>query len=279
MFVVAGVFTFPLEAARDALESWIAAGGTYVGTTRPGGAGGTPFAIASGWTSATAASPAELDVPGSFFRVELDSRSPVTLGAGKTAYWMQLGEQVLSPTTTGVNAGRFPAKLKKLGLSGYAQGEETLLGSAALVEETLGQGHVVLFSGEPNFRAWTPGTQLLLANALVYPKDETLRTLPLAATDVRAPEAAPAVARARASAGPSIGPGRPIRIRVPAARGDDALAVAHRFTPDVRALQSNATTVLEIPNPEGLAPDEHPFSRALLQALLAAGIEVLYAAL
>lgn len=276
VFVVAGVFTFALDAARDALEGWIAAGGTYVGTARPGGAGGTPFAIASGWTSATASSPAELDVPGSLFRVELGSRSPVTLGAGKIAYWMQLGEQVLSPTTTGVNAGRFPAKPKKLWFSGYAQGEETLLGSAALVEEALGLGHVVLFSGEPNFRAWTSGTQLLLANALVYPRDEAL---PLGVTDVRAPDAAPAVARARGSAGPSIGPGRPIRIRVPGARADDALALARRFTLDVRAIPTGATAVLEIPNAEGLPPEEHPFSRELLQVLLGAGIEVLFAAL
>jgi hypothetical protein len=135
---------------------------------------------------------------------------------------------------------------------------------------------VVLFSGEPNFRAWTRGTQLLLANALAHPGDGAT---PLAASDVRAPEAAPAVARARASARPSTGPGRPIRIRVPAARADDALALARRFAPDARAIRSGATAVLEVPNPEGLGADEHPFSRALLEALRAAGIDVLYAAL
>jgi hypothetical protein len=276
VFAVPGVLTSPLEAARGPLESWIAEGGVYVGTTRPGATGGTPFAVASGWTSSGASSPAGFDVPGSFFRVELDPRSPLTLGAGRSAFWMQLGEPVLSPTTTGVNAARFPRKRKKLWLSGYAAGEEALLGSAALVDESLGRGHVVLFSGEPNFRAWTRGTQLLLANALAYPTEAAPTRV---GTDVRLPEAAPAIARARSSAHPSTGPGRPIRIRVRAARADDALALARRFTPAVRALPSGATSVLEIPNPEGLAADEHPFGRALLQALLAAGIEVLFAAL
>jgi hypothetical protein len=276
VLLVTGVSSFGLQAARTAIESWIEAGGIYVGTARPGGTGGTPFAIESGWTSAAASDPAGLDVPGSFFRVELESGSPLTLGAGEAAYWMFLGEQVLSRTTTGVNVGRFPSKPKKLWFSGYAEGEEALLGSAALVEEGLGAGRVLLFSGEPNFRAWTAGTQLLLANAIVYPDEDTL---PLAATDVRAPDAAPAVARARASVGPPVGPGRPIRIRVPAAQADDALAVARRFTTEARLLRTDPTAVLEIPNPEGLDAEEHPFSRELLQALREAGIQVLYAAL
>ena len=96
-----------------------------------------------------------------------------------------------------------------LWFSGYAGGELSLLGSAGLVEEVLGAGHVVLFSGEPNFRGWTDGTQVLLANALVYPKEAAA----FAGVDVRSPRAARAVARAQALAQasdePAIGPGRP----------------------------------------------------------------------
>jgi hypothetical protein len=62
-----------------------------------------------------------------------------------------------------------------LWFSGYAVGADSLLGSAGLVDERLGGGHVVLFSGEPNFRAWTDGTQFLLANALMYPQKRGVR--------------------------------------------------------------------------------------------------------
>jgi hypothetical protein len=335
VFVVPGVYAALLEGARPQIRSWIEAGGVFVGTARPGGTGGTPFAIASGWSSAQLLSPPELDVPGSLMRVVLQPNSPVTLGAGDVAYWFHLGEQVLSPSTTGVNAALFPstacygdcgndsavsvdelltlvdialgnAKVNTcsagdinrddhitvdeilmavnsathgcagaLWFSGYAVGVQRLVGSAALVVEQLGAGHVVLFSGEPNFRAWTDGTQFLLANALVYPK----AAVGSVSIDVRSRQASAAVAQARASVGPSIGPGRPIRIRVPAAQAEEALAVVRRFTAAVTQARSGETVVLQIANPQGLAADEHPFARLLLPALAEAGVEVLYAAL
>jgi len=336
VFVVAGVSTALLDAARPPIQEWIESGGVFVGTARPGGTGGTPFAVASGWTSAALANPDALDIPGTLFRVFAQPNSPVTVGASSVAYWFHIGEPVLSRSTTGSNGVVFLSNpcagdcsldgevtvddllamvnvalgttglgtcgagdanrdgsiavddiltavqhalnacpAADLWLSGYAQGTAGLVGSAGLVDERLGAGHVVLFSGEPHFRMWTDGTQFLLANALAYPRADAARR----GIDVRARAASAAVARAQASVGPSIGPGRPLRIRVPAAQADAALAVLHRFTPEVTSAASGDTVVLVIPNPTGLAADVHPFARRLLPALAAAGVEVRYAAL
>jgi len=336
VFIVPGVYTIFLAAASPTIQSWIEAGGIFVGSARPGSTGGTSYAVFNGWTTARLSTPAGLDVPGSLFRLTLQPNSPVTLGAGGTGYWFHLGEQVLTRSTTGATPAIFVSHAcggdcgidgtvtvdelvtmvdialgngglsrcsagdadqggtitvdelvtgvndalngcpaPQLWFSGYAEGAEILLYSAGLVDEKLGDGRVVLFSGEPNFRAWTDGTEFLMANAVIYPKGAAM----FAATDVRSPQASEAVARARASVEASIGPGRPIRIRVPASQAEAALAVIEGFTTEVTLRPAGDTSVLEIANPEGLAPDEHPFARLLLPALAGAGIEVRYAAL
>ena len=69
VFVVPGVTTGKLIDAKDDVEAWIAAGGVFVGATVGDGAGGTPFAVAAGWTSSSLSSPPGFHVPGSLFRV------------------------------------------------------------------------------------------------------------------------------------------------------------------------------------------------------------------
>ncbi|MFY9587603.1 MAG: M14 family zinc carboxypeptidase, partial [Actinomycetota bacterium] len=167
ILIVPGVGTTELSLARSQIRSWIEGGGMYIGTARPGGTGGTPFAVSSGFTSAGLVQNGGLVVPGSQFRVQLDAASPLTLGAPRFAYWYQLGEDALSPTTTGRTAAGYPSTTPDFWISGYTEGADALRGTAGLVEETLGSGRVVLFSGEPNFRAFTDGTAFLLANALV----------------------------------------------------------------------------------------------------------------
>jgi hypothetical protein len=47
-------------------------------------------------------------------------------------------------------------------VSGFAAGAEELGGTAAVIDEPVGDGRAVLFLFEPNFRAFTDGTQRLL---------------------------------------------------------------------------------------------------------------------
>lgn len=273
VLLVPGVGTDELALARSDIRSWIEAGGLYIGTARPGGTGGTPFAVASGFTSAALSQPDALVVPGSQFRVKLNSRSPLALGAPRYAYWFQLGEDALSPTSTGRTAALFPSGAD-FWVSGYAEGAETLRGTAGLVEEALGAGRVVLFSGEPNFRAFTDGSAFLLANALVYPVASTAP-----GTNLNSAATASAVAAAMASARPATGPGRAIRIAVGADQVDGARAVVSRFTDRARTLRVGDVVWFVIDNPTGLTVDYHPFARDLLPALREAGIAVRVAVL
>jgi hypothetical protein len=269
VFVVPGVSTSYLNHGRKEIRSWIASGGVYVGTARPGGTGGTAFAVRNGWTTSALSSPAGFGTPGAMFRVALNDSSPVTLGAPAFTYSYDIGERVLSVTVTGANAGLYPTAAPDFFVSGYATGENALKGSAALVDETLGDGHLVLFSGEPNYRAFTGGTEFLLANALVYPP-----AAGAAGVDVRSAAAASAVSTAMASAGAETGPGAPIRIQVPVKQVKRARAVIRTFTQTVKVRRSGGSAFLTIPNPDGLDVEEHPFAIELLPALSAAGVEV-----
>ena len=269
VFIVPGVTTVELALARNAIRSWVETGGVYVGTARPGGTGGTPFAVASGFTSSGLSEAQGLQVPGSQFRVSLNRLSPVTLGAPRAAYWYDLGEEVLSPTTTGRNAARFPKSAPEFWVSGYEEGGAALAGSAALVEETLGSGRVILFSGEPNFRAFTDGTALLLANAIAHPPGAAK-----VGVDVGSAAAAHAVAAAMATASAETGPGRPIRIEVASEDAGAALRVVAAFTDRARVMFARGSAWFTIPNPEGLTREDHPFASRLLPALRAAGITV-----
>ena len=271
VFLVPGVdTTFDLTPVAPLIESWIAGGGVYVGTARPGGSGGTAYAIQSGFTTASVRDAPELQIPGTMFRVRLGDRSPLTLGAPATTYWYHLGEDVLEPSSTGINAGTYPGRAPEFWSSGYAEGAEVLRGSAALVDEALGDGRVVLFSSEPNYRAYTDATAFLLANAISYPVGVSG-----GGTDVASPGAAAAVAAAMASAYPPIGPGRPIRIAVPEAWSTRAAAVLRDLgAQDLTIRQIDGTAYLTIPNPAGLDVEQHPFVYRILPALRSEGIPV-----
>ena len=67
-------------------------------------------------------------------------------------------------------------------VSGYARDPAVLAGTPAVLDATLGAGRVVLFAGDPSFRAYAEGAQRLLANALLAPP---LPPLPSAAARTR----------------------------------------------------------------------------------------------
>jgi hypothetical protein len=272
VLIIPGSSTSDLTGvAETQIDTWISAGGIYVGTSRTGTTGGTPFAISNGYTTSTATTVPGLQIPGTVFRVKSgDDPSPATLGASDDiAYWYHLGERKLNLSTTGANAMVFPTASPEFFTSGYATGHDPLKGSAALVDEARGSGRVILFSGEPNFRGFVEGASFFMANSLIYP----LGAAPLT-VDTASAAAASDVTAAMASVTTETGPGRPIRIEVPAAESNMALAVLHGFSPDVRVEEAYGSAFLEISNPLGLDMEDHPFSTQLIPALDAAGVTV-----
>jgi len=149
-------------AGQAALQDWVAGGGRYIGFR-----GGTEIAVRLGLSTATLAAPTS-DVPGSLFRVLLDQGSPLEAGVGGTAYSFYAYDRVLRASDPAYAPVRFPAAgSDDWFVSGFASGAEELAGTAAVVDEPSGDGRVVLFASDPNFRAFTDGTQKILRNALL----------------------------------------------------------------------------------------------------------------
>jgi hypothetical protein len=180
-------FTALGDAGRAALAGWVSAGGRYVGF-----AGGTELAVRLGLSTATLAAPTS-DVPGSLFRVLVDGSSPLGTGVGPSAYSFYAYDRVMHEADPARAPVRFPAAdSDDWFISGFASGAEELAGTAAVVDEPTGAGRVVLFAADPNFRAFTDGTQKILRNAVLGPN-------PAAA-------AAPTAARTAVPAAPALPP-------------------------------------------------------------------------
>jgi hypothetical protein len=128
-------------AASQAIDAFVAAGGTYVGWR----ARGIQVAGAAGLTAATIdPNPSHVQVPGAAVRVGdafvLDNNDPTVLGGNVVASYGPV-------------------------VSGWAQGSPA--GRTAIVEDRVGSGRVDLFAFDPVFRASTEGAERLLTNALL----------------------------------------------------------------------------------------------------------------
>jgi hypothetical protein len=248
-------------AGRQALVDWVGGGGRYVGWR-----GGTRLAAALGITTATLAEPTS-DIPGSLIRARVDRASPLGDGVGRFTWPFAAYDPVMRASDPAQVAVAYPpADSPDFFVSGFAAGAEELAGTAAVVDEPVGAGRAVLFSFEPNFRAFTDGTQRLLRNAVLGPSPEA----PAADRAARARS----VAAARAAAARLSDLDRPIRVTVASSgaaaterllRGYGARFEAHRAGGQVRFL---------VANPRGLAADEHPFAADLARRLHAGNLPV-----
>ena len=159
---------------------------------------------------------------------------------------------------------RFPsASTRDFFVSGYADGAEALSGSAAVVDEPVGDGRTVAFGFEPNFRAFTDGTARILRNALLGAEPASFED---AASE-------PAIA-ARAAAKAVAAPHDPVRLVVKAAGERAAAAVLDAPGPLRRVVRTRGRASFTIPNPGGKAGDELPWTRTLASELQRTGVPV-----
>jgi hypothetical protein len=111
----------------------------------------------------------EFYAPGSLLSIELDRRHPIAsrVTAPVPAAWFEDSPAfAITDSTRAVAVARYPASGDPL-LSGWLNGGARLNGQAALVDVTLGQGHVVLFGFRPQYRGQSMGTQPLLWGAML----------------------------------------------------------------------------------------------------------------
>jgi hypothetical protein len=249
-------------AGRQALTDWVAGGGRYVGWQ-----GGTRLAAALGITTATLAEPTS-DIPGSLLRVRVDRHSPLGKDVGPFAWAFYAYDLVMRASDPSQVALAYPpAGDPDFFVSGFAAGAGELGGTAAVIDEPVGDGRAVLFSFEPNFRAFTDGTQRLLRNAVLGPA-------PAAPPSVTAAERAAAVTAAKAAAARLSDLQRPLRVTVAAGGAAATERLLRGYGASFEVRRAGGQVHFLVANPRGLAADEHPFATDLARRLRASGVPV-----
>jgi hypothetical protein len=122
------------------------------------------------YQSTSASNDAPESVPGIHADVLLDRTHWLTAGYDAPRLTVLLeGDLFLHPSKEGENVAIFPTTgpLVRAGFTWPGNTERLLRGTAFLIDEPLGAGHVVLFTNEPLFRGWWRALDKLVMNALV----------------------------------------------------------------------------------------------------------------
>jgi Zinc carboxypeptidase len=108
--------------------------------------------------------------PGAILRVTLDTEHWLTAGHDAETQAMIEGPRVFAPIklNNGRNVGIY-AKKDRLIASGlvWPEGQDLLVQKAYLMHQPFGQGHVIAFAEEANYRAYAEATMLLFINAVL----------------------------------------------------------------------------------------------------------------
>lgn len=109
--------------------------------------------------------------PGAIMRVKLDPEHWLSTGYDGDTNVLVNSRNILKLVTLdqGRNVGYF-AEADKLLVSGFTwpDVEKMLPTKAFLIHQPLGRGHIIAFTEEPNFRAYTYGLNLLFLNAVFF---------------------------------------------------------------------------------------------------------------
>ena len=108
--------------------------------------------------------------PGAFLRVALDPDHWLSSGTDFDLSALVESRRIFTPIQLdkGTNVGVY-AKKDKLRISGlvWDEAQTALAQKAFLIHQASGAGHVIAFAEDPNYRAYTEGTMLLFANAVL----------------------------------------------------------------------------------------------------------------
>ena len=109
--------------------------------------------------------------PGAILRVQLDGEHWLASGTDGEIQVIVEGTRVFTPLKLdrGRNVGIFAAQDRLLA-SGIVWSEPAnqLPNKAYLLHQPFGQGHVIAFAEDPNYRAYAEATQFLFMNAVLF---------------------------------------------------------------------------------------------------------------
>jgi hypothetical protein len=247
---------------KKSLRAWVAAGGRLIAWQ-----GGAQVAARAG-VSTVVLRDSHTNMPGSLVRVTLDGSSPLARGIGTTD-WVMYADDAVMGAGLGASTVSFPGG--SLIVNGLDDGSKSLTDSTVVADEPVGNGRVISFSIDPNFRGWTDGTQRILWNAVLGPDPAGVRATVEPARRAAAIDRATSAARGLAPVGPS-----PLRLEVASADAVKAARIIGDWGATAYRMPSGDGVVLQVANLRDLTSEEHRFAE-LLGRLEAAGIDVRWA--
>jgi hypothetical protein len=247
---------------KKALAAWVNGGGRLVAWQ-----GGALLASKAGISTAQF-STSNTNAPGTLIRVSMAGSSPLATGIGGRDWVMYQDDRIMKPGL-GTAVSTYPAAgTADYATSGLALGVGVLAGSAAVADEAVGSGRVISFASDPNFRAWTQGTQRLLWNALVTPSPAGLHGLAAGSRDRAAAEKA-----AQDAAAATIDFGLAMRVRVKAADAAATAKVLNRHGAEVARFDVGGDVLFLVANRKDLSAEEDPLFNLIVRDLDKAGID------
>jgi len=151
-------------AGRAALRQWVQNGGRFIGWF-----GGIDFARRMDISQVHTFYPPASE-PGALYHTDINQSSPLSAGIGEHSWVYNLGDQVLVPHGGTVVESYPPLHSQDWFRSGYAKRDAQYGGSAIVVDEPYGDGHVITFGTEPTLRGFTQSSMDILWNAITIPE-------------------------------------------------------------------------------------------------------------
>lgn len=160
----------------DRLRAWVQDGGTLIALGSAVEFARGPLgllSLVSWYDTPEGQGAAALDVPGAFFRGELDRRSWLTAGvpAGDLPFQVRSSRLYLDPglppSSGRRSIGTFAVSESHLSGHAWPESLERVPGGVFAWEERQGRGRVIALSEDVNFRSHSRGTQRLFLNAVV----------------------------------------------------------------------------------------------------------------
>ncbi|MFC1713857.1 M14 metallopeptidase family protein [Candidatus Poribacteria bacterium] len=108
-------------------------------------------------------------IPGAILRANLDQTHFLSYGYGEFVNVLMNSSSMFLPSRNGHNVATFADK-ENLRVSGLVWEDmlEALPGKAYLIDERVGQGHIILYADDPNFRAYWDGLDRLFFNSILF---------------------------------------------------------------------------------------------------------------
>ena len=176
-----------LGTPAQAVQAFVNAGGTYLGTS----AGGATSARNAGITTLNTNTISGINTPGSTFDATWNTADPAGWGmdAGGWIYRESSNDPNFDPATLAGDGGSIPpaTAVATFGPAGDCGGpagfgncygyevnaNANLPGRPAVVDQPFGAGHAIMLGFDPWYRSWTAQGERLVLNALLYPSGAT----------------------------------------------------------------------------------------------------------